>query len=143
MDKFRVWFGFGGEVYAGEDQGCPSEWRGSGCYDIFEDKEFLLVADIWCKEEHIEDKVLELIDKEFDVSLGGLEIVKYARIDTEDDDDPDEYIDDWHVIKEDGCCFSFSKKLTMANFAKIWDGGKNAHPGDVYFTVEGRLIEIL
>ena len=98
MEKYRVWFGLEGQVYAGEDPACPSYWRGSGCYDIFEDKTILAVADIWCKEENIEDQVLELCKKEFDMDIDALQIVKHAWIGKEDDDDPDEYIEEARKI---------------------------------------------
>lgn len=140
MDKYRVWFGFEGEAYAGEDPACPSYWRGSGVYDVFENKAILAVADIWCKEEHVEDKVQELIDKEFDINVGCLEIVKVVKLREEDDDDPDEYIDDWHVIEESKG--QLPAALRIESFAKLWDPRKKMYPGDV-FCIDGKIIEVL
>lgn len=140
MDKYRVWFGFEGEAYAGESATCPSYWRGSGVYDIFEDKAILAVADIWCKEEHISDKVQELIDKEFDIYVDCLEIVKVVKLGQEDDDDPDEYIDDWHVIEES--TGQLPANLRIENFAKIWNPQTKLCPGDL-FRVDGKIIEVL
>lgn len=141
MEKYRVWFGYGGEFYAGEDPRCPSEWRGSGCYDIYKECSILAVADIWCKPENIEDLILDLMRKEYCISSEYLEIVKYVKIDTEEDDDMDEYVDDWHIIREQD--YALPTSLKMRDFAKLWDGGKKAYAGDVFFTPEGTLIEVL
>lgn len=140
MNKFRVWFGLEGQAYAGEDPACPSYWRGSGVYDVFENKAILAVADIWCKEEHVEDKVQELIDKEFDIYVDCLEIVKVVKLGQEDDDDPDEYIDDWHVIEES--TGQLPANLRIENFAKIWNPQTKLCPGDL-FRVDGKIIEVL
>lgn len=135
MNKFRVWFGLEGSVYAGEDPACPSYWKGSGCYDVFENKTILVVADIWCKEENIEDLVLELCKKEFDMDIDAMQIVKHAWVDKEDDDDPDEYIDDWHVIKEkEG---SMKGNLRMSDFDSDVTGVQrylNENKGQIEFT---------
>lgn len=140
MEKYRVWFGYGGEYYAGEDPRCPSEWRGSGCYDIYEECSILAVADIWCKPESIEDLVLDLMRKEYCVSSEYLKIVKYVKIETEEDDDLDEYVDDWHVIEEsDG---SLPANLRIESFAKLWDPRKKMYPGDI-FCINGNIIEVL
>lgn len=140
MEKYRVWFGYGGEYYAGEDPACPSYWRGSGCYDIYKECSILAVADIWCKPENIDVLILDLMRKEYCIDSEFLKIVKFVKIEEEEDDDLDEYVDDWHVIKEeDG---SLPEKLTMRDFAKLWRAGVDAYAGDVFY-VGGKLVEVL
>lgn len=140
MDMYRVWFGVQGEVYAGEDPACPSFWRGSGCYDTFKDKVILAVADIWCRLGNVKEKVLELIDKELDLgSVDAVEIVRYTCLETQDEES-DEFIEDWHIIKESEG--SMSEDLDMRDFVKSWDPSKKVYPGDV-FDINGRMVEIL
>lgn len=69
INKYIVKVHAEGTYYAGEDPRCPSEWRGSGCYDVYKETECDVEIEVWASSFADAEKIADKFDVSADTTI--------------------------------------------------------------------------